>query len=391
MNVTQLSISTRPRTFTEVYNQVNVVKELITRRDANNWPTAMLLKGPTGTGKTTCAHLIAMTINCKNPDEHGNPCGQCASCKSIIEERFDRDVVVLDGSSFSGKDDVIDFGQLADSAPMYDRKKVLIIEESDQLSTAAKNAMLKLLEKPRTHVHFILLSMINTGIPTSIQSRCQVFNFRAFTTKDIMLALKGVMERLGMWDDTSIPDEFKTSGLASIAGSAKGSLREAVQYLEKCLIGQYYTPEAIRVNLGILDEAVIRTTILKLLSRDLSFFTDVYDMNVEEFFNICYSTLVDAYIYSMTGFTKNEYYESSIKTISTQPSLRELLVVMDDIAKESKPYLRKAYFFSRIGNWFSKRTATLQEERKTAQQQVDESFKRQQTSVEVRQVRGVKL
>ena len=377
MGVTQLSIIMRPRKFSDIYNQEGVVKELKARQTSGDWPTAMLMKGPSGTGKTTAAHLVAMTLVCKSLTKEGDPCCECVACKSIIEERFDRDVVVLDGSSFSGKDDVVDFGQIADSAPMYDKKKILIIEEADQLSAQAKSAMLKILEKPRSHVHFILLSMFNTGIPTAIQSRCQTFNFKPFNTKDIMIALKGILEKMNLWNDKSIPDSFKLAGLASIAGSARGSLREGVQYLEKCLVGKYYTVEEIKSNLGIIDESTINGTLMKLLNRDLTFFTDIADLNIEDFFDIAYSALVDAYVYGMTGYTKNEYYEASTKAMAKSPGLRELLVVMDDLSKETKPYLRKAYFLSKMANWFSKSNAIrpmVEQTPLTRQEQFDKEF-----------------
>ena len=200
-----LAITLRPRTFADVFNQSSVVKELEERAVSKDWPTAMLLKGPSGSGKTTVAQIVAMTINC-SALENGNPCGACASCKSIMEERFDRDTLVLDGSTIGVKDDVVSFGNLADMAPMMDKKKVLIIEEADQLSASAKNALHKILEKPRSHVHFILLSMFPNGLPPSIQSRCQTYTFKAFGMKEIAYGLKDVMTTLKLWDDTSIPD-----------------------------------------------------------------------------------------------------------------------------------------------------------------------------------------
>ncbi len=354
----QLSIYLRPRKFSDIYNQVGVVTELTKRASSHEWPQAMLFKGPSGTGKTTAALVTAMSINCKKPDEAGNPCCKCSSCMSIIEERFDRDTVVLDGSSFSGKDDVVAFGQIAESMPMYDKKKILIIEESDQLSASAKNAMLKLLEKPRDHVVFILLSMVNSGIPPAIQSRCQTFTFKPFTTKDIMFALKDVMDKTGVWVDESIPQSFKLQGVAAIATSARGSLREAIQAYEKCLVGKYYTADAIRENLGIVDEEAMSGLIRKLLNRDPTFLNDVYSLDVNDFFPIAYSTLTDALIYKITGATKNNYYENIIAEFSASPNLDELIGIFNMISENPRPYIVRPYFYAKLTQFITSRRMT---------------------------------
>lgn len=304
-----------------------------------------------------------MTINCRDLDREGHPCCKCSSCLSIIEERFDRDTIVLDGSSFSGKDDVVSFGQAAEAMPMFDKKKVLIIEEADQLSAQAKNAMLKLLERPREHVVFILLSMVNGGVPVAIQSRCQTYSFKPFSTQEVMMALKGVMDRSGVWEDKEIPNSFKLQGVAAISTAARGSLREAIQYYEKCLIGKYYTPELIRENLGLVDEETIASLLGKLLNKDLSFFNDIYSIDINEFFSIAYSGLSDAFIYKLAGFTKNSYYEKTIAGMSTATELESLLDLFTSISENnSKPYLPKSYFYTKIATWFSSKKTRLKEE-----------------------------
>ncbi len=350
----QLSISLRPRRFSEVYNQKAIIDELKERVKTNNWPTAMLLKGPSGIAKTTVGQIIAMTINCSNLDSNNDPCGVCPSCKSIIEERFDRDTVVLDGSTLGVKDDVVSFGQLADMAPMYDKKRVLIIEESDQLSTAAKNALHKILEKPRNHVHFILLSMVSNGLPVSIQSRCQVYNFKPFTLLEIAVGLKETLVRLNLWESEDIPDTFKMEGIMSIASASLGSFREALQYLEKCLVGKYYTKESIRENLGLIDNSTVNELINKLLSTDKTFFNSLNMIDFNDFFNIAYATLANAYVFHVSGFIDNEWFGDIIKGISKHPRLRECVLLFDDIYKESKPYLKKPYFLSKLSQFFVK-------------------------------------
>lgn len=356
-----IAITIRPRKLEDVFNQDSVIKELKQRMLTKDWPLAMLLKGPTGTGKSTVGQIIAMTINCSHPHADGTPCGECASCQSIISERFDRDTVVLDGSTLGVKDDVISFGQIAEISPMYDKNKILIIEESDQLSTAAKNALHKILEKPRKNVHFILLSMATSGLPASIQSRCQTYNFKYFDLPAIALGLKTTMEKLGLWADSSIPDTFRLEGLMVIASASKGSFREALQMLEKCLTGQYFTRDEIRTNLGIIDNVTITNLLTKFLDRDNSFFEWFSSVDYNEFFNLGYSSLVSALVYRETKFIENEWFADIIKTISGHSRLKESIVLFDSIYENSSgSYLKKSYFFSKLAQSFSNRTAIVQ-------------------------------
>lgn len=354
MDITQLSISLRPQRLEDVFGQQGVVKELLTRQKDNKWPRAMLFKGLTGTGKTTCAQLVAMAIQCKNPGSNNSPCGICDECMSIRREQWDRGTELLDAGADSGKQDIQNLLQGADTASFYGPKKVFIIEESDQLSKAAMNSLLKILEKPNANVHFILLSMLSGGVPPAIQSRCQTFNFKPFMAKDIMFALKGSMEKLNLWTDPSIPDDFRIKGLGTIALASLGSLREATQLLEKCLVGKYFTAEEIRANLGIIDEETITSALEKLMKRDVSFFNSIDGLDLTEFFNIAYTALSDAYVYSLTEFIKNEYFEGQVKSLSSYTTLPELVALFNGIQEESHGYIKKAYFMNKLAAYFSK-------------------------------------
>jgi DNA polymerase-3 subunit gamma/tau len=347
----QMTIFNRPRKFEDLIGQPSIVKEMVKRRKDNNWPQAILLKGMTGTGKTTTAQLIAMTLNCTSLQE-GNPCLVCPSCRSVIEERFDRDTHQLDGGN-SSKGEVIDFGALSDFSPMYDRNAIFIVEEADQLSTAAKNSLLKILERPRANVYFILLSMINTGIPTALQSRCQTFVFKPFGAKDVMLGLKQVLTTNGLWGSPDIPKEFYLQGLSTIADSAAGSFRGALQILEKCLIGQYWTPELIRDNLGIVDIGTAYGALEKLLGLDNTFFTDFETLDASEFFGITYALLAEAGVYKFTRTCKNEYFEAQTRAISQNPNLYDLLKVYDDL--QSYTYLKKTLILSKLSRYFAEK------------------------------------
>lgn len=348
-----LAIELRPMRLEDVYSQKRVISELKERALKKNWPLAMLFKGPTGTGKSTTAQIVAMTINCKNL-KNGDPCCECPSCKSIMEERFDRDTLVLDGSTLGLKDNIVEFGNIAEIAPSYDKKRILIIEESDQLSDSAKNALHKILEKPRNHVHFILLSMYSSGLPTSIQTRCQTYNFKAFEIYEIAMGLKATMERLNLWNDASIPDSFKLEGLMTLASIANGSFREAIQCLEKCLVTKSYTKIEIRENLGIVDTSTVIEILNKILNLDASVFKDFEEIGFKTFFDEAYSILTSALTLGVSGYVSNEYYKDMYKALSIHSKAIQLLATFDDIFINSKPYIRKEYFYSKLLSFFQK-------------------------------------
>jgi DNA polymerase-3 subunit gamma/tau len=356
----QLSISLRPRKLSDVYGQASIVKALQKRAATNDFPNAMLLKGMTGTGKTTVAQIIAMIINCTAKED--KPCGICPSCRSIIEERFDRDTHRLDGGA-SSKDDVIDFSHLADTSPMYDKNQIFIIEEIDQLSPKAKNALLKLIEKPIKNTYFILLSMNTSGIIPALQSRCQVFTFYPFTTKDILLALQGSLKKIGIWEKIGkeIPETF-IDVLRIIADSSQGSLRTAVQTLESCLTSELYTEEEVRKTFGLVSASSINEMLFSLLNIKKEFFIQFEDTDVQEFFNLSYNILSSAAVYRITQQAKNEYFEEQTKALSIHKNLDEVLKIFDDIQVTCGMYLKKSYIMSKISQfYFSKKARRIEE------------------------------
>ena len=206
--ITQYSIVYRPHKWEDVYGQDVVVGALKRRVLSDNYPKATLLVGPFGTGKTTIAEILAACMQASLPD--GNPDWNHPSNKPILNETFTRDTQRLDGSRIGGKGDVVEFTSILKVKPMYDRKRILIIEEADQLSSAAQNALLKVLEDPDANTHFILLSMNDkNGVSAPIKSHNQENYIKSLKTADLMKAMKHVMEVSGDWQSDAIPDEFK--------------------------------------------------------------------------------------------------------------------------------------------------------------------------------------
>ncbi len=166
----------RPRTFDEVVGQEHITqilkKQVLTDRPSH----AYLFTGTRGTGKTTCAKLLARAVNCLNP-VGGNPCGVCEICRGI-ENGSILDVTEMDAASNNGVDDVRAIRDEAVYAPVTARRRVYIIDEVHMLSKPAFNALLKIMEEPPEHLIFILATTELYKVPATILSRCQRYSFR---------------------------------------------------------------------------------------------------------------------------------------------------------------------------------------------------------------------
>lgn len=358
MEITQYSIKYRPLYFDELHGQNRVRDDLIRRAKTKNWPKAMLLQGPYGTGKTTSAHLIARALQCSRPSEDGSPCNECPSCRSILDERFDRDTVMLDGAVLSQKDKVIDFTSTISISPMYDPNRVFIIEESDQLSSGAINALLKILEGKRPNVHFILLSMVNGGIPPAIKSRCQLFSFNSVGVKETMYFLKNILEKDSKWDD--LPESFKLEGLGTIASLSKGSLRDAIQLLETCIQGEHFTKEQIEDLTSSVDEVATYKILEGLLnlSKEESLWNSIYKVDPSELYHYLSLVITDVMAYKITGFLKDERFGGSTKKMASNPNVDDLFKILTEYPHFSKGFIRKADIVGAFLHFYMEREVT---------------------------------
>ena len=162
----------RPRTFDDVVGQSHITDTLKRQVATGRLSHAYLFTGTRGTGKTTCAKILARAVNCEHPVD-GNPCNQCPSCLGI-ESGSILDVLELDAASNNGVDQVRALRDEAVYTPAAVRKRVYIVDEVHMLSTAAFNALLKILEEPPEHLMFILATTELHKVPATIKSRCQL-------------------------------------------------------------------------------------------------------------------------------------------------------------------------------------------------------------------------
>ncbi|MGZ5496531.1 MAG: DNA polymerase III subunit gamma/tau, partial [Candidatus Aminicenantales bacterium] len=243
----------RPWKFEEVVGQLSVVRTIQNAIASGRIAQAYLFSGVRGTGKTTVARILAKALNCANgPTPH--PCPDkdhpCQFCKSIHEGSA-IDVLEIDGASNRLVDDIDAIREMVKYKPAYTRTKVLIIDEVHMLSPHAFNALLKTLEEPPPNTVFIFATTEFNKVPATIVSRCQHFEFRKISHKDIINHLMEITKKEGI---TITP-----AGLALIAEAADGSMRDAQSLLDQAVAfsGENIGDEDLKTILGTVGQDVL--------------------------------------------------------------------------------------------------------------------------------------
>ena len=214
----------RPRTFDDVVGQQHITETLKRQVQSGRLSHAYLFTGTRGTGKTTCAKILARAVNCQNP-QNGNPCNQCPACQGI-ENGSILDVLELDAASNNRVDDIRAILDEAVYTPASVKKRVYIVDEVHMLSTQAFNALLQILEEPPAHLMFILATTEIHKVPATIKSRCQQFSFKRIHTDEISARLLFVAGQETI--------DLTEAGAALIARLANGGMRDALSLLDQC-------------------------------------------------------------------------------------------------------------------------------------------------------------
>ena len=249
----------RPKTFADVVGQEHITETLQRQVAEGRLSHAYLFTGTRGTGKTTCAKILARAVNCEHP-ENGNPCNRCPSCLGIESGRL-LDVVELDAASNNGVDSVRALRDEAIYSPAQVKKRVYIVDEVHMLSTPAFNALLKILEEPPEHLMFILATTELHKVPATILSRCQRFAFRRILPQDIVSRLNYIAGQEHI--------DLKEDGAALLARLSDGALRDALSLLDQCAAaGGAIDAPAVLDALGLAGNVQTAQLMELILSRD---------------------------------------------------------------------------------------------------------------------------
>tara|TARA_B100001059_G_scaffold218521_1_gene238764 strand:+ start:5559 stop:7331 length:1773 start_codon:yes stop_codon:yes gene_type:complete len=236
----------RPATFDTVVGQQSITNTLKNAINNNHLAQAFLFCGPRGVGKTSCARILAKTINCMNLSPETEACDECDSCKGF-NEHHSFNIHELDAASNNGVDKIRELVDQVRFAPQVGKYNIYIIDEVHMLSQAAFNAFLKTLEEPPAHALFILATTEKHKIIPTILSRCQIFDFKRIQIADIANHLAYVAKNEGI--------EAEQEALHIIAQKADGALRDALSIFDQIIsfCGDKLTYQAVIQNLNILD------------------------------------------------------------------------------------------------------------------------------------------
>src|SRR5882672_3705734 len=260
----------RPQNFATVVGQNHITTTLKNAIKNNQLAHAFLFCGPRGVGKTTCARILAKTINCENRTTEGEACNTCNSCVSF-DQGTSLNIHELDAASNNSVDDIRSLVDQVRFAPQAGKYKVYIIDEVHMLSSSAFNAFLKTLEEPPPYAIFILATTEKHKILPTILSRCQVFDFKRITHQDIIDHLQQICEK------EKIPED--KSSLEIIAQKSEGCMRDALSIMDKMVSfsdGKLTYADTLE-NLNILDAGYYFKLLDCMLKQDLAGAMLLYD------------------------------------------------------------------------------------------------------------------
>ena len=248
----------RPKVFDDVIGQEHITETLKTQVRTGHLSHAYIFIGTRGTGKTTCARILAKAVNCENP-VNGNPCNQCRSCRGI-EDGSILDIVELDAASNTGVDNVRDLREEAVFSPAVAKKRVYIIDEVHMLSLAAFNALLKIIEEPPEHLMFILATTELQKVPATILSRCQRHSFRRIPTERLSAYLREIARREAL--------QLDEAASLQIARLAEGGVRDALSILDQCSAQEHITTETVFETMGLAGNLNLVQLLKAMLRHD---------------------------------------------------------------------------------------------------------------------------
>ncbi|MBO5415535.1 MAG: DNA polymerase III subunit gamma/tau [Clostridia bacterium] len=258
----------RPQVFDDVYGQEHITSILKYETENHKFSHAYLFCGSRGTGKTTCAKILAKAVNCLSP-VNGSPCNECEACRAI-DSGAATDVLEMDAASNNGVENIRDIRDEVVYTPTMLKYRVYIVDEVHMLSGSAFNALLKTLEEPPSHVVFVLATTELHKLPATIISRCQRFDFRRIATDVLVSRLSYIAEQENI--------EADREALRAIAKLAQGGMRDAISLLELCAGNRTrITEELVDSTVGSGGKEKIRATVEAISTADYDTLFGVVD------------------------------------------------------------------------------------------------------------------
>ncbi|MFP4600745.1 MAG: DNA polymerase III subunit gamma/tau [Persicimonas sp.] len=346
MSYVVLARKWRPRYFEEVVGQEHVGRTLKNALEQDRVAHAYLFCGTRGVGKTTTARILAKALNCEQGPTP-TPCYECSSCEEIHEGQS-VDVFEIDGASNRGINEIRELREGVRYAPSRDRFKIYIIDEVHMLTTEAFNALLKTLEEPPEHAHFIFATTEPQKIPVTILSRCQRFDFKRISQNDIVAHLGRLCDEEGI--------DAERAALQLIARQANGGMRDALSLMDQIIsfAGESFDEEQVAQILGVANRKHLFELSEALIAHDaegaLSVLDEVnrYGYDLQQFASELVTHLRDLVVTSVvenpdrvTNLTESEL-ENAHRQVDAVPTdlLHRYFSVMADGAREMKrsPY-----------------------------------------------------
>lgn len=299
----------RPAVFTDVSGQEHITSTLQNEVSSGRLNHAYLFTGSRGTGKTTCAKILAKAVNCLNP-QNGNPCGKCEICKGIDDGSI-LDIVEMDAASNRKIDDIRQIIDEVQFKPAKCKYRVYIVDEVHMLTTEAFNALLKTLEEPPEHVIFILATTEVHKLPQTIRSRCQRFDFHRIPPKAIADRVEYVVSQENA--------EITESAALMLASVADGALRDALSLLDSCLaVSSHIDEEVVRNAAGLVSKTYLFELATAIINKNPTKSLEIIDMLYSESKDM--ARLCDELV---------EHFRA-LMLIKTIKNPRDILIMSDD-------------------------------------------------------------
>ena len=299
----------RPAVFTDVSGQEHITSTLQNEVSSGRLNHAYLFTGSRGTGKTTCAKILAKAVNCLNP-QNGNPCGECEICKGIDDGSI-LDIVEMDAASNRKIDDIRQIIDEVQFKPAKCKYRVYIVDEVHMLTTEAFNALLKTLEEPPEHVIFILATTEVHKLPQTIRSRCQRFDFHRIPPKAIADRVEYVVSQENA--------EITESAALMLASVADGALRDALSLLDSCLaVSSHIDEEVVRNTAGLVSKTYLFELATAIINKNPTRSLEIIDRLYSESKDM--ARLCDELV---------EHFRA-LMLIKTIKNPRDILIMSDD-------------------------------------------------------------